>query len=81
MSQNAVDELKKLFKTDNLAPYALRWILMFNEVSCVIPGASNAKQVLNNVEASKLPAFTEDQMSAVSAVYEKYIKNSVHLNW
>ena len=73
--------VKKLFKTDNLAPYALRWILMFNEVSCVIPGASNAKQVLNNVEASKLPAFTEDQMSAVSAVYEKYIKNSVHLNW
>ena len=54
---------------------------MFNEVSCVIPGASNAKQVLNNFEASKLPAFTEDQMSAVSAVYEKYIKNSVHLNW
>lgn len=77
----AVEELKKLFHTDNLIPYALRWILMHDAVSAVIPGASKREQVLSNVKASELPSLTQEQMTGVSDIYNRYIKNSVHNNW
>ena len=51
----AVEELKKLFQTDNLIPYALRWILMHDAVSAVIPGASKREQVLTPI--SRPPNF------------------------
>lgn len=77
----AVYELKKLFKTEDLAPYALRWILMHDAVSAVIPGASRKEQVIANVKASKLDELTEEQMKGVEEIYNKYIRSSVHNNW
>lgn len=77
----AVSELKKLFVTENLAPYALRWILMFDAVSTVIPGASNPKQIEDNVKASLLPPLTKEQMDGVESIYNTYIKSSVHHLW
>ncbi len=77
----AVEELKKLFNTESLAPYALRWILMHNEVSAVIPGASRAEQVLGNVKAAEIPALSTEQMKGVTEIYNKYIRKSVHDNW
>jgi aryl-alcohol dehydrogenase-like predicted oxidoreductase len=48
----AVEELKALFpEATNLAPIALQWILGFDEVSCIIPGASNESHVLSNFYA------------------------------
>ncbi len=77
----AVEELKKLFSTQDLAPYALRWILMHDEVSAVIPGASRAEQVIGNVKAAEIPALTAAEMDKVTQIYNKYIKASVHENW
>lgn len=77
----AVAELKELFHTDNLAPYALRWILMNDAVSVVIPGASKASQLTSNIEAAQLPPLTQEQMDGVQAIYDKYIRASVHDNW
>lgn len=77
----AVEELKKIFNTDNLAPYAIKWILMFNEVSVVIPGASKESQVLENIKASELPDITPEQMEKVEEIYNKYIRSLVHNNW
>lgn len=77
----AVEELKKLFHTENLIPYALRWILMHDAVSAVIPGASKREQVLSNVRAAELPALTQEQMEGVSGIYDQYIRDSVHKNW
>lgn len=77
----AVEELKKLFHTENLIPYALRWILMHDAVSAVIPGASKQEQVLSNVKAARMPSLTQEQMDGVSAIYDRYIKESVHKNW
>jgi aryl-alcohol dehydrogenase-like predicted oxidoreductase len=78
----AVEEIKALFPADaNLAQWALRWVLMFDAVSCVIPGASKLWHVASNVAASNLPALTDEQMAGVKAVYEKYIKNPVHYLW
>ena len=77
----AVEELKKLFGTQDLAPYALRWILMHDEVSAVIPGASRAEQVIGNVKAAEIPALTAAELDKVTQIYNKYIKASVHENW
>lgn len=65
----------------NLAPYAIKWTLMFDEVSVVIPGASREEQVLKNASVSELPDITEEQMKKVEEIYNKYIKESVHTNW
>lgn len=77
----AVDELKKLFGTDDLAPIALRWILMNDAVSAVIPGASKAGQISANIRAAGLPPLTDEQMAGVREIYDKYIRASVHPNW
>jgi len=78
----AVEELKELFPDpENLPAYALRWVLMFDEVSCVIPGASKLRHVKSNVRASDRPPLTEKQMAGVRAIYEKYIKDQVHQRW
>ncbi|MBY9005970.1 MAG: aldo/keto reductase [Candidatus Lokiarchaeota archaeon] len=78
----AVEELKKIFGyPENLAPYALRWILMFDAISCIIPGASRDSHVLSNAQASDLPPLSNDQMDKIKDVYEKYIKKSVHQLW
>jgi aryl-alcohol dehydrogenase-like predicted oxidoreductase len=78
----AAEELKKVFGgNENLAHYALRWILMFDAVSCIIPGASKVSQAESNVEGSTLPALTEEQMSKVKEVYNKYFKQQIHHLW
>lgn len=78
----AVEELKAAFSGyENLAPMALRWVLMFDEVSTVIPGASRPAQVQSNLQAAELPPLTAEQRKAVNEVYAKYIKPSVHQLW
>ncbi len=77
----AAEELKKLFGTEELAPIAIRWILMNDAVSTVIPGASRMEQVLSNVKAAEVPALTEEQMAGVRAIYDRYIKDSVENLW
>lgn len=78
----AVEELKKVFPgTENLAPIALRWILDFPEVSCIIPGASKVEHLKSNIKAAELHALTEKEKVAVNDIYEKYIKKHVHQLW
>ena len=77
----AVAELQELFGTKDIAPYAIKWILMHDAVSVVIPGASKEEQVYLNLKAAELPDLTEEQMNRVEEIYNKYIKESVHNNW
>lgn len=77
----AADELKRVFGTADLAPIAIRWILMHPEVSVVIPGASKATQVLENVRAAELPPLTDAQMNAVTDIYNRYLRDLIHPQW
>ncbi|HTC53339.1 MAG TPA: aldo/keto reductase [Steroidobacteraceae bacterium] len=78
----AVDELKSLVPAGaSLAQLALRWILMFDGVSTIIPGGKNPRQVEDNSGASALPALSEQQMRSVRTVYERHIRPSVHQRW
>ncbi|MBY9012769.1 MAG: aldo/keto reductase, partial [Candidatus Lokiarchaeota archaeon] len=62
-------------------PHALRWILMFDAVSCIIPGASRDYHVQSNIQASDLEPLSNDQMVQIQEIYEKYIKKTVHHIW
>ncbi|GAI27186.1 unnamed protein product, partial [marine sediment metagenome] len=60
---------------------ALKWILMHSEVSCVIPGAKNTKQLEENISASELTDLDPDVLKGVKIIYEKFIKPKVHHRW
>ncbi len=77
----AVGALKELFGTEQLAPIAIRWVLMHPQISVVIPGASRASQVLDNVKAAQLPPLTEEQMQAVERIYDQYLRQIIHPQW
>lgn len=78
----AVEEIKKLAPAGtSMAQFALRWILMFDAVSCAIPGAKRPSQVEDNVQAADCPPLTEDQMTRVKQIYERNIRSDVHHRW
>ncbi|WP_348799591.1 aldo/keto reductase [Flavobacterium adhaerens] len=78
----AVDALKALFpEVTNLAPIALQWILSFNEVSCIIPGASKESHVLSNLSVYDLPELSPEKIKKMNAIYEQYIKAQAHQLW
>ena len=78
----AVEAIKTIFPDEpGLSAWALRWILMFPEVSTVIPGASRVEQLEANLAAADLRALTQAEMDGVAAVYERYVKPTVHHLW
>jgi aryl-alcohol dehydrogenase-like predicted oxidoreductase len=78
----AVEELRRLVPPGaTMAQWALRWIMMFDAVTTVIPGAKNAEQAAANAAAADLPPLSGDEMRAVTAVYDKYIRQHVHQRW
>lgn len=77
----AAAELKERLGTANLAATALRYILMYDAVSAVIPGASNPTQIERNTSAAELPALSAAQMAIVRDVYDRYLKNPVDYLW
>ncbi len=78
----AVERLRPLLPEGvSLPQFALRWILMFPEVSCAIPGARNPQQVQENAAAAELPPLSEEQMRGVRAAYDDLIRAEVHALW
>jgi aryl-alcohol dehydrogenase-like predicted oxidoreductase len=77
----AASKLKSFFPQDQLPLYALRWILMFDAVSTVIPGASRPEQITENVKAALLKPLTKEEMTYVEDIYDTYIKEHVHHLW
>ena len=77
-----VEELRALIPAGiTMAQFALRWILMFEEVTCAIPGAKSPAQVEENVAAASLPALSSETMAAVQTLYDKEIRRLVHQYW
>lgn len=78
----AVEELKALCPAGmSLTQFALRWILMFEAVTCAIPGAKRPSQAEENFSAADLPPLSAETMAQVRAVYDKYIREQVHQVW
>ncbi|QRM55004.1 aldo/keto reductase [Sinorhizobium sp. BG8] len=78
----AVEEIRALVPAgETMAAFALRWILMNEAVSVVIPGARNAAQAEANARAASLPVFSEDLMEATREIYYRLVAPHVHNRW
>jgi aryl-alcohol dehydrogenase-like predicted oxidoreductase len=78
----AVDELRGILPPGfTMAQFALRWILMFDAVTCAIPGAKRVDQVKENCAASDLPPLSHDAMKKVREVYDEKIAPLIGQRW
>ena len=78
----AVEELKAICPAGmSLSQFALRWILMFDAVTCAIPGAKRPSQVEENFSAADLPVISNETMAKVRSIYDQHIRKLVHNNW
>jgi aryl-alcohol dehydrogenase-like predicted oxidoreductase len=79
---DAVEELRPLVPSGaTLATLALRWILMNDAVSCVIPGGKRPSQVDENCAGADLPPLSETTMARIGEIYERRIKKYVQPYW
>lgn len=78
----SVEELKAICPAGmSMVQFALRWILMFDAVTCAIPGAKRPSQAEENMSAADLPPLSDKVMQQIQAVYERNIRGLVHQYW
>ena len=78
----AVDRLRPLVPAGaTMSQLALRWTLMFDAVSCAIPGAKSPQQARENAAAASLPPLSPETMAAVKAIYDERLRPLVHSSW
>lgn len=78
----AVEELRPLVPEGwSIAQFALRWILMFEAVTCAIPGAKKPAHVEDNSKAADLPPLSDEAMNEIEAIYDRLIREQVHHRW
>src|SRR5260370_23131871 len=78
----AVEDLRQLLTARaTMAQFALRWILMFPEVSSTIAGAKNPQQVKDNVQGVSLPPLSDEKRRGGRAVYDKYLRAQIQPRW
>lgn len=78
----AVEELRGMVPPGwTMTQLALRWILMFDAVTCAIPGAKRPSQVDENVAAADLPRVSDATMKLISGLYDRRIRELVHYYW
>jgi aryl-alcohol dehydrogenase-like predicted oxidoreductase len=78
----AVEQIRALVPRGvSMAQFALRWILMFDAVTCAIPGGKRPEQVADNCAASDLPPISRETMQALKGIYDTNIRVSVHERW
>jgi aryl-alcohol dehydrogenase-like predicted oxidoreductase len=79
---DAVEELRALVPGDaSMAQFALRWILMEEAVSVVIPGARTREQAAANAASSELAPLPAPMMERVRDIYRRRIAPHVHHRW
>ena len=77
----AVEELKRLVPDNfSLSELALKWILMHDAVSVVIPGAVNKSQVQMNANVPDLENISY-LLPKINSIYDELIKPEVHSRW
>jgi aryl-alcohol dehydrogenase-like predicted oxidoreductase len=79
---DAVERLRPLVPPGaTLAQFALKWILSFDAVSCVIPGGRRPDQVRDNAAASDLAPLPPRTIAAVQEAYDDLVRPLVHHRW
>lgn len=79
---DAVEEIRYLLRDGvSMSQFALRWILMFEAVTCAIPGGKNPGQVAENCQASNAPPLSAQTMHKVQEIYDEKIRSLVSQRW
>ena len=79
---DAVNELRALVpEGTTMTQFALRWSLMFDAVTCAIPGGKRPEQVAENCAASDLPPLPPTAREAIEALYGRSVAPLVHARW
>ncbi len=79
---DAIEDLRKLLPAGtSMSQFALRWILMFDAVTCAIPGGKRPEQVADNCRASELTSLTPEVVAAVRQIYNSKVRAAVHNRW
>ncbi|WP_437618475.1 aldo/keto reductase [Sorangium sp. So ce1151] len=77
-----VEELRPLVPAGvSMAAWTMRWILMEDAVTCVIPGAKRPDQVDQNTSAADLPALPQETMAKIREIYDRRLRPAVHQLW
>ncbi len=77
-----VEELRPLVPPGaTLAQLALRWILGFQAVSTIIPGAKTPDQARQNAAAADLAPLPEPTLRRIDELYRERIAPHVHHRW
>ena len=77
----AVDDLKNILPDGmTLSQLSLKWILMHDAVTVVIPGAKNKEHVNLNTSSSEIEDISS-LMNQINSVYTKYFYDDVHHRW
>jgi aryl-alcohol dehydrogenase-like predicted oxidoreductase len=64
-----------------LAQLALRFILMFDAVTCAIPGAKSPEQARANAAAADLAPLPPETLAAATRIYDETLRPLVHSSW
>ena len=72
------DQLKPLVPEGvTMAQMSLRWILDYEEVSVIIPGASRPSQAIDNAHASDLPRLPESLHDRLATFYDEQVHEHI----
>ncbi|WHY00790.1 aldo/keto reductase [Neobacillus sp. DY30] len=72
------DELKWIADgRKSMASAALRWILDQKEITCIIPGFKNVKQVEDNLSALDTKPFSIEEQKEIQRFYQEKVKDFV----
>jgi aryl-alcohol dehydrogenase-like predicted oxidoreductase len=78
----AVEEIRALVPAGvSMSQFALRWILIFDAVTCAIPGGKRREQVVDNCRASDLAPLSPETMAKIRQIYDARIRPLVQHRW
>jgi aryl-alcohol dehydrogenase-like predicted oxidoreductase len=78
----AVNEIRKFVPAGmSMAQLALRWILMFDAVTCAIPGGKRPAQIVENCHSSDQPPLSLAVMEQVESIYKEWIASQIENRW
>jgi aryl-alcohol dehydrogenase-like predicted oxidoreductase len=73
LRSHLIGQIKNVVGTDDLIHQALKFILSFDEVTTIIPGAKNIEQLEHNLDASG-EVLSDERKEAFEDLYDQYIK-------
>jgi aryl-alcohol dehydrogenase-like predicted oxidoreductase len=78
----AVDEIRKFVPSGmSMAQLALRWILMFDAVTCAIPGGKRPAQIIENCRSSEQPPLSSAVMEQIKSIYKERMAPQIESRW